>query len=49
MSKSALKSPFSEEPILLHELYHRIGNEFASIIGIVLLLDVPQMRKSSSL
>src|SRR5215471_10751311 len=35
MTESALKSPFSEEPILLHELNHRVANEFASIIGIV--------------
>ena len=35
MTKSYLKSPFSEEPILLHELYHRIVNEFASTIGFI--------------
>jgi two-component sensor histidine kinase len=35
MTDPSLNSPFSEEPILLHELYHRIANEFASIIGIV--------------
>jgi two-component sensor histidine kinase len=35
MTKFALELPYSEEPILLQELYHRIANEFCSIIGFV--------------
>ena len=35
MTKFALELPYSEEPILLQELYHRIANEFSSIISII--------------
>jgi two-component sensor histidine kinase len=35
MPELAPRLPFSDEPLLLDELNHRINNEFAAIIGIV--------------
>ena len=50
MTKLATRQSFPEEQLLVHELTHRINNEFASLIGVVsLAAAVPVIETSKSL